>query len=316
MHHGDATIACSLTPADPLFPASSPTTTLNGDATTLEGCPAPYDPTAPTAPNALARIKATYVDAGAGSTVRPVPGARVLWRIFTLAGTQVGQGEATIGDDGLSPVIDCGAPEGQRSITATVYTLGQRVHVSFGTMGATAATYATTCGGVATLRADPEMAHLFLNLEKTVQGHYARFAVYPPHRIYAGLYTDGRTYYHHDHPDHELHIYKAAGMIYGEHGVMVAAHEYGHQFQNRYLFSPPDQDGLMRYQVNCRTRHPPEAPSNLGCTLGEAFADWYAVLVRESDMPRWKQQLETNHYYKNLRSRVGPGARDYHRLHR
>lgn len=88
-------------------------------------------------------------------------------------------------------------------------------------------------------------------------------------------------------------------MVFGEYGIMVAAHEYGHQYQHRYLFSPPDEDGLMRYQKNCEERHPPESKSNLGCALGEGFADWYAVLVRESDMPTWKYQLESNHFYKN-----------------
>ena len=308
VRHDDATILCSLYPSDPLLPSSNPPTGMvsNGDATTLDGCPDPYDLGAPPPTNAVARIKATYVDAGAGSTVRPVSGARVLWRVLTLTGSQVGQGEATLAADGTSPPIDCGAPAGQRRISATVYTVSQRVDVSFGsgTEGRNAGTYSTGCGGEALVRADPEMAHLFVNLVKTADGHNTRFGTYPPHRIYAGLYLDNKTYYDHNHPDHELHIAKNPQMIYGEYGIMVAAHEYGHQFQHRNLFSPPDQDGLMRYQQNCWTRHPPEAPSNLGCALGEGFADWYAVHVREADMPIWKQQLETNHYYRNCVPRV------------
>lgn len=305
---GDPTILCSVYPSDPLFGSGSASTSqpANGDATTLDGCPEPYDPATPP-PNAAARLKVEYVDAGAGSTVRPVAGARVIWKVLTSTGSLVSQGEGTLGADGTSPIIDCGAPAGQRRITAAVYTVSQRVDVSFGS-GAEArraGTYSTTCGGETVVRADAEMAHLFLNLQKTVEGHNTRFGVYPPHRIYAGLYTDGRTYYdHNDEINHELHIYKHPQMIFGEDGVMFAAHEYGHQFQNRYLFSYPDQDGLMRYQNNCATRHPPEAPSNLGCALGEAFADWYAVLVRESAMPIWKHQLETNYYYKNCVPRV------------
>lgn len=306
VHHGDATIACSLLPSDPLFPASNPTATLTPDATTLEGCPDPYDPNAPPPSNAMARIKATYVDAGAGSTVRPVAGARVVWRLLTVTGTQISQGEGTLAADGTSPAIDCGAPAGERRISAFLYTVSQRVNVSFGigTEATNAGTYSTTCGGEVVVRADPEMAHLFVNLQKNVEGHHTRFGAYPPNRIYAGLYIDGRTYYHHDHPDHELHISRDPRMIYGEYGIMVAAHEYGHQFQHRYLFSPPDSDGLMRYQNNCRTQHPPEAPSNLGCALGEGFADWYATHVREADMPTWKQQLEANYYYRNCVPRV------------
>lgn len=300
---GDATIACSLYPSDPILPSSTPGTALpsSGGSTTMDGCPAPYDPTPPPPTNAIARIKATYVDAGAGSTVRPVAGARVLWKILTLTGAEVSSGSGTLAADGTSSPIDCGAPVGQRRIQGLVYTLSQRVQVSFGTgtEAPRAGMYSAPCDGEVAVRTDAEMSHLFLNLSRSVEGHNTRFGTYPPHRIYAGLYTDGRTYYHHDHPDHELHIAKDPRMIFGEYGVMVASHEYGHQFQNRYVFSAPDTDGLMRYQLNCKTQHPPEAPSNLGCALGEAFADWYAVTVREADMPVWRNQLETNHYYKN-----------------
>jgi hypothetical protein len=31
--------------------------------------------------------------------------------------------------------------------------------------------------------------------------------------------------------------------------------------------------------------------------LGEAFADWYAVVVRESDMPGWRRDLEDNRFH-------------------
>jgi hypothetical protein len=267
----------------------------------MDGCPEPYDPNPPPPTNAMARIKATYVDAGAGSAVRPVAGARVVWTILSLTGAELSSSAGTLAADGTSAMIDCGAPVGQRRIRAVVYTLSARVQVSFGTGSDAprAGTYSAPCDGEVGVRADAEMSHLFLNLSRTAEGHNTRFGTYPPDRLYAGLYTDGRTYYHHDHPDHELHIAKNAQMIFGEYGIMVASHEYGHQFQNRYMFSPPDTDGLMRYQVNCKTQHPPEAPSNLGCALGEAFADWYAVTVREADMPVWKNQLENNHYYKN-----------------
>lgn len=32
----------------------------------------------------------------------------------------------------------------------------------------------------------------------------------------------------------------------------------------------------------------------MGCALGEAFADWYGVVVRENDLPTWKRNLEEN----------------------
>lgn len=53
----------------------------------------------------------------------------------------------------------------------------------------------------------------------------------------------------------------------------------------------------MRYSPSCPTDHPPASYSTLGCAVGEAFADWYAVLVRENDVGRWKNDLETNYNY-------------------
>lgn len=48
------------------------------------------------------------------------------------------------------------------------------------------------------------------------------------------------------------------------------------------------------YQLTCPNPHPVGERTNMACALGEAFADWYAVVVRESDLPGWRRDLEEN----------------------
>lgn len=76
---------------------------------------------------------------------------------------------------------------------------------------------------------------------------------------------------------------------------MVAAHEWAHLWQDQYLYQPPAPNGLKRYyNLACPNPHPPGEYTNLGCALAEAFADWYGVVVRESDLPTWRRDLEEN----------------------
>jgi hypothetical protein len=114
------------------------------------------------------------------------------------------------------------------------------------------------------------------------------------------MYDDGKTYYDYRHPDGELHIFHWGTVIWGEWGAFAAAHEYGHHYQDKYLYQYPDYNGLMRMVTSaCQEKHPPESASTFGCAWGEAFADWYAVLVRGSATGRWLNDLESNWYYKN-----------------
>jgi hypothetical protein len=83
--------------------------------------------------------------------------------------------------------------------------------------------------------------------------------------------------------------------IWREMGVLAAAHEWGHLWQDQYLYQAPASDGLKRYyNFACPQRHPPGEYTNFGCAWGEAFADWYAVVTRESDLPGWRRDLEEN----------------------
>lgn len=297
----DVTIACAL------MPGGGYTISSRG-STVMSPCPGmtPSEPPPPPPP-ATASFRFTYVDAGAANAIRPVSGARYIWKIITLAGAEIASGNGQLGQDGMSPILDCGAPAGERRLQVWMYTLNERAYVQFGTgvEASNAGHYTGGCGGHLEVRADPEMSHLFLNLVKNAAGHQARFGSYPG-QIYAGLYTDTKTYYDHNHPDGELHIYKIPRMVYGEYGVMVAAHEYGHHWQDRRLYQAPAQNGLMRYTVNCAEKHPPASASSFGCAVGEAFADWYAVVVREADMPGWKADLESNFFYRTCQPGTNP----------
>jgi hypothetical protein len=48
------------------------------------------------------------------------------------------------------------------------------------------------------------------------------------------------------------------------------------------------------YNGACPNPHPMGEYTNFGCAFGEAFADWYAVVVRESDLPSVRRDLEEN----------------------
>jgi hypothetical protein len=291
----DVYVACTVSP----WPAPE---------VTIQACPS--DGGTVTAPSeggaATHALRVTYDNTDAGHTYTPVANAHVEWRVTTAGGGFVSSGTAMTDASGAIPVLQCQGATSERNVSVSVYTRNERVSVTYG-RGALAGTYNAPCGGTGEVRLDPLMAHLFINLLKTAEGHQIQFGSLPP-RIYAGMYDDGRTYYDYDHPDGELHIYHSGTMVWGGYGVLVAAHEYGHYFQDRTLYQPGAANGLMRYyNVACRDPHAPESASNFGCAWGEGFADWYAVVVRGSETGSWLRSLEENFYYKNCIPSGGTG---------
>jgi hypothetical protein len=301
---GDYTISCSLIPTGGGSPAPSADTSTVVIMSPCPTYPAPDTMTQPPPPSpppaATATFTVSYLDGGAGNAQRPLVGARYLWTITSTAGGTVATGSGFTGSDGKIGTIDCQGPTSERQIAVQVYTLAEYVNVKRHPQNSDlAGVYSGSCGGSVGITANAFMSHLFTNLVKTADGHRKRFS-FPPERIYAVLYDDTYTYYDFLKPGGELHIAYAGNMIWGEYGVMVAAHEHGHLWQDRKLWQSPDQNGLIRYwSRDCQRLHPPESQSSLPCAFGEAFADWYAVVVRETDLPTWKSDLETNRLHLN-----------------
>ncbi len=289
LRSADASIECTLLP---------------GDGVVIQSSPCPQDPgigitpTPPPSPSATHTFRVLYDKSSYGVSQRPVPGARYIWSVTSSTGAAVSTGNGFVGADGSIPTIDCQGSTTDRRVTLNVYTLNEKAIVRYQN-NERAGGAATSCGGPTNVYLDPEMAHLFLNTVKIYDGHRIHFPFPTIPRIEAGLYDDGRTYYHHDSTNGELHMAKLPQMIYSEDGVMFVTHEYGHHYQDRYLFTPGDGDGLMRFTRDCRELHPPESSSNFGCALGEAFADWYAVVVRENELPDWRWRMEDNWFYRN-----------------
>jgi hypothetical protein len=280
----DVYVACTVSP----WPAPE---------VTIQACPS--DGGTVTAPSeggaATHALRVTYDNTDAGHTYTPVANAHVEWRVTTAGGGFVSSGTAMTDASGGMPLLQCQGTTSERNVSVSVYTRNERVSVTYG-RGALAGTYTAPCGGTGEVRLDPLMAHLFINLLKTAEGHRVQFGQLP-NRIYAGMYDDGKTYYDFDHPDGEMHIYHVGRMVWGDYGAFVAAHEYGHYFQDRVLYFYPAPNGLMRFYRGCRDPHVPESTSNFGCALGEGFADWYGVLVRGSATGRWVSDIESGFYY-------------------
>jgi hypothetical protein len=256
----------------------------------------------PTVPSPSVTV--TYSDLGAGGTLRPLVDARVLVKIINPTNNAVvGQSTLTTDASGNTGAIDCKTPNNR--IEATAYTINTKVELKSYITNypdrTQAGQYVGLCGGTMQLTADNAMSQVFTNLNKTWDGHTRVFVLSPPARIRAGVYGPSASPHHtyYDYQNAEVHIEPgwSFDQLWGPFGVFVTAHEYGHLWQDKYLFQPPDANGLIRYSPNCPVDHPAGGKTNFGCAVGEAFADWYAVLVRENDVGRWKNDLETNWYY-------------------
>lgn len=289
VHDGGAVITCSVYPAGGYTIASS-------------YCPPPY-PTDPTSPNATAAVSVRYSDAGTG-TMRPLVDAWVAWKVFsTLTGAELARGGGFTNTSGGSATIDCLGPGSERRLEVTVHTENRRAQVKSYLTSSPDRTqsgqYFGACGGSIPITSDNQQAHLFMNMSKNWDGHARMFGQSPPTVMRAALYPTSSRGTRYDWGADHVHIETTYwDHIWGEFGVIVPAHEWGHLWQDQYLYQYPAPDGLKRYySLSCPERHPPGESTNFGCAFGEGFADWYAVVVRESDVPRWRKELEENYYH-------------------
>jgi hypothetical protein len=288
---GDIVITCSVWP--------------DGGITVASGCPEPF-PTGPTDPplSATAAVTVTYSDAGTGGTVRALADAWVAWKVFnTVNGTEVARGGGYTNTSGASATIDCMGPTSERRLQLTVHTENRKAevksYINSNPDRTQAGQYFGSCGGTIPITADNQQAHLFMNLSKNWDGHQRAFGITPPVLMKAGLYPTSNYGTRYDWGADHVRIEVAHwDHIWGEQGVMVSAHEWAHLWQDQYLFKYPAADGLKRfYNLACPNPHPLGEYTNLGCALGEAFADWYGVVVRENDLPGWKLNMEENRFH-------------------
>lgn len=293
LRDGRVVITCSVSPASFDFTVSS------------YGCPPPPDtslwvgnPAPP--PSATAAVTVTYSDASSG-TSRPLADAWVAWKVFsTTDGAQVNSGAGYTSASGASGTIDCKGPTGERRLEVTVHTENRKAEVkSYITSNpdrTQVGQYYGSCGGSIPVTAANQQAHLFMNMSRNHDGHSLKFGMAPPSLMRAGLYPTSSYGTRYDFGADHIRIETAIwDHIWGEMAVMVAAHEWGHLWQDQYLYQYPASNGLKRYyNLACPQRHPPGEYTNFGCAMGEAFADWYAVVVRESDLPGWRRDLEEN----------------------
>jgi hypothetical protein len=304
IRHGDVVITCTIMAALPLEP-NEPKRVYSYSVSATE-CPAwpigeIIPPTSP--PSATALVTVVYSDIGAGGVTRPVVDARYTWRVAnTLTGGTVATGVGFTNTSGMTATINCQGPTSERSVEVIAQTVNSKTEVKNYIANlpdrTQVARFNGACGGSLTAQANGEQAHLFANMNKNYDGHQ-RFFGAPPRLMRAGMYPVSTYGSRYDWNAEDVHIEPAWDHIWREHGVMVAAHEWAHLWQDQYLFKYPATNGLMRYYNGaCTNPHPPGHYSNFGCAFAEAFADWYATVTRESDLPTWRSDLETNRLFE------------------
>jgi hypothetical protein len=285
---GDLVITCSLIPTGGFTVSSSL-------------CPRIPEGGLNPPPSATAAVTVRYSDVGTGGTSRPLADAWVAWKVFnTTTNSEIARSGAFTDGSGVSPMIDCMGPTSERRLEVTVHTENSkaivRSYINFNTDRTEVGQYFGSCGGTVAITADNEQAHLFMNLTRNWDGHQRAFGQTPPTIMQAGLYPTSSYASRYDWGADHIRVEPGWDHVWREFGIMVSAHEWGHLWQDQYLFKAPAPDGLKRlYSSACPTpKHPPGEATNLGCAFGEAFADWYAVVVRENDMSVWKKDLEEN----------------------
>lgn len=159
--------------------------------------------------------------------------------------------------------------------------------------------------GTISYPADPVPSHIFVGVNRSAIGAQKHFGRSLP-RMPAVLTQDMTTSYSTYCPDttltgckefgpegNFLRIQTAPGTneVWGEWGLFVTAHEYGHAFHEKML------GGFQRYRSGCYERTSLQTlHSNMRCALPEGFANYFAVVARP-DETGYDYAWENNHYY-------------------
>jgi len=133
-----------------------------------------------------------------------------------------------------------------------------------------------------------DYAHVYTNLDITVGNSYSFFGLLRPQAKYRIASASTNSY---SPTDDRITI--TPNSVWGDYGIHVHAHEYGHAFHEKAL------GGIVAGPVcpdlvwGAGEEHPYDGPQNLRCALVEGFASYHAWVTRGS--AAWHfAEVETN----------------------
>lgn len=240
---------------------------------------------------------------------RPVGGAEYYLNLYNSAMSYVGSRSGYLAADG-STTVGC-----DEAYYAELYTYAYNDNATVGDAGSyrygQEIAYATVYPGSDCARgtvyvdAQAVPAHIFAGVNLTAQGaqrHFGRTRA----RMPAVLTTDGTVTYSTYCPDTSfsgcnqfgtegdflrIQTDPARNQVWGQYGLFVTAHEYGHAYHEKAL------GGFIRYYRGCGAHSLTTLNAGgMRCSLPEGFANYLAVVARP-DETGYDYSWETNYYH-------------------
>ena len=244
---------------------------------------------------------------GTYGALRPIPNARYEFLIYNRLGTLVQRAPGTTDAQGLAFQQCYSDANGWGQYELRVYLDNDRLTMAEQLVIDTQVRdFATTCGTAGNEQAvtgtlPKERSHVFQNLDRAIRNGDAFFGRQRTDITVALSSTHSYSTYEWNTAARRLIIATnpAPGFgnqIWGTFGAFVAAHEYGHAYQNDVL------GGVERYYyVNgttpvCPQNHPMQNQTNLQCALAEGFADYYAVSALPGGTGTIQSDMESGRY--------------------
>lgn len=252
-----------------------------------------------------------------GGSYTPVRGAEVHWR-FTYTSGEVVSNQTTTQETGRFEIPGCDGVAHARIEVRSDHpqvTVLNYVNPPNPSQRAAILLYEGPCVRRYFDAQAPAAAHLFENLKRTIEAHdglglhrHARVvATYDNRETRSGYHwiSSGnvRSMFH-------AHINIIPTHVWRERGAFVAAHEWGHMWQDL------DGGGLRRFYQHpngqnrgCAESHFQYVATHMECAFAEAFASYYAVLTRGTATGEEYDLMRTNHFYFNRHEGGTDGSR-------
>ncbi|HEX8274229.1 MAG TPA: hypothetical protein VF615_16440 [Longimicrobiaceae bacterium] len=248
------------------------------------------------------------------STYRPVGGAEYYLNLYNSAFSYIGSRSGYLAADG-STTVTC-----EEAYYAELYTYAYNDNASVGDASnyrsGQEIAYATVypgsdCAkGTVYVAAQAVPAHIFAGVNLTAQGavrHFGRTRG----RMPAVLTTDATVTYSTYCVDTSflgcnnfgsegdflrIQTDPARNQVWGQYGLFVTAHEYGHAYHEKAL------GGFIRYYRGCGAHSLTTLNAGgMRCSLPEGFANYLAVVARP-DETGYDYSWETNYYHNTYLS--------------